>query len=102
MNREILLENGYREWEPKILHETASSMYQKRFRNDKGQTMYFITIYEYQHEVEPNYEVELQFEQNNYVMNITLFAFENNMTLQDIEREVYAIWHGLNCKYYEE
>lgn len=101
MNREILLENDYKEWEPNIFHETASLMYQKRFRNDKGQTMYFITIYEYQHEVEPNYEVELQFEQNNYVMNITMFCFQH-MTLQDIEREVYVIWHGLNCKYYEE
>lgn len=102
MNREILLENGYKEWEPNIFHETASLMYQKRFRNEKGQTMYFITIYEYEHEVEPNYEVELQFEQNNYVMNITLFAFKDNMTLQDIESTVYKIWYVFDCKYYEE
>lgn len=102
MNREILLENDYKEWEPNIFHETASLMYQKRFRNDKGQTMYFITIYEYQHEVEPNYEVELHFDQDKYVMKITLFGIHKDMTLEDIEREVYVIWHGLNCKYYEE
>ena len=35
------------------------------------------------------------------MMNILLFGI-HDMTLEDIEREVYAIWYGLDCKYYEE
>ena len=34
-------------------------------------------------------------------MNIKLFAIDKNMTLEEIEREVYAIWYGLDCKYYD-
>ena len=44
----ILLENGYREWEVnKLLHPSAKQFFQKRFRNEKGQTKYFISFYKY-------------------------------------------------------
>lgn len=100
----LLLENGYKEWEVNtVFHPHANRMFQKRFRNDKGQTKYFITFYEYYHEDldEFNYEVSLQFEKDRYVMNIMLFAIDEKMTLKDIEQEVYAIWYGLDCKYYD-
>ena len=101
---ELLLENGYREWEVnKLFKPNSNRMFQKRFKNDKGQTKYFITFYEYYHEDidEFNYEVDLQFEQDKYIMNILLFGIHDDMTLEDIEREVYAIWYGLDCKYYD-
>lgn len=104
ITRELLLANGYKEWEPnKIFRPSSNKMFQKRFRNDKGQTKYFITIYEYFHEDldEFNYEVDLQFEKGKYTMNITLFAINKNMSLEEIEQEVYAIWYGLDCKYYD-
>lgn len=97
----LLLENGYREWEHDLFHQIAKKMFQKRIRNEKGQTKYFITIYEYDHYDNTfNYEVELQFEKDKYTMNILLFAINDKMTLEEIELEVYAIWYGLDCKYY--
>lgn len=104
INSSVLLENGYKKWaNTGIFKRNANCFYQKRFVNDQGSTKYFITIYEYEHENnEINYEVDLQFEKEDYVMNITLFAMKENMTLEEIEREVYAIWYGLDCKYYEE
>ena len=78
-------------------------MFQKRCRNENGQTKYFITIYKYEDSDcnKPSYNVDLQFEKENYTMNILLFAIDAKMTLKEIEQEVYAIWYGLDCKYYE-
>lgn len=102
----ILLENGYKEW-PKesCMNEHCNRFFQKRFKNEKGQTKYFITIYEYVFKVfdyVPTYDVQLHFEKDKYNMNIQLFGIDENMTLEEIEREVYAIWYGLDCKYYDE
>ena len=99
----LLLENGYREWEVnKIFHPHADKFFQKRFRNEKGQTKYFISFYKYKHDdKEDNYEVGLQFEQDKYMMNIQIFAIDEKMTIEEIEQEVYAIWYGLDCKYYD-
>lgn len=97
----ILLENGYKEWEVnKLFHPSANKFFQKRFRNEKGQTQYFISFYEYIHE-DVNYEVGLQFEKDKYVMNIQMFAIDEEMTLKEIEEEVYTIWYELDCKYYD-
>ena len=100
----ILLENGYNEWEVnKLFHPYANSFFQKRIRNEKGQTRYFIAFYKYIHKDKSiNYEVDLQFERDQYVMNIRMFAIDENMTLEEIEQEVYAIWYGLDCKYYSQ
>ena len=98
----ILLKNGYREFEVnKLFHPYANRLFQKRFRNEKGQTKYFISFYEYIHEDSVNYEVGLQFEKDKYVMNIQMFAIDDEMTLEEIEREVYKIWYGFDCKYYD-
>lgn len=93
----ILLENGYKEYTDILKHR--NTFYQKRFKNEKGQTKYFINFYKclsYE-----GYEVDLQFEKDKYVMNILLFAIDEKMTLKEIEQEVYAIWYGLDCKYYD-
>lgn len=104
---ELLLGNGYKEWEVnKLFHPYANRFFQKRFRNGKGQTQYFINFTEYGGEDDPykypiNYEVNLTFEKEKYAIKIKLYAIDDNMTLEEIEKEVYAIWYGLDCKYYD-
>ena len=100
----ILLENGYKEYQPdRIFHPYANRFFQKRFKNEKGQTKYFINFVEYggDKENEITYNVDLQFEKENYTMDITMFALDSKLTLEEIEQEVYVIWYGLDCKYYE-
>lgn len=98
---EILLENGYRKSEDVYRH--AECLFQKRIRDKKGNTMYFINIYKYIFPVKnyvPIYEVELNTETNKYALNVTLYNTKE-MTLEDIEREIHNIWENLGCKYYE-
>ena len=104
INENILLANGYREWKNSgIINRNSKRFFQKRFRNTKGKTMFFITIYEYEHEKnELNYEVDLQFEKEDYTMNIKFFGISDSMTIEDIEREVFALWYVNKCKYYED
>lgn len=97
---ELLLENGYKIYVADL--NCGDCLFQKRIRNEKGQTRYFINIYKYKHTDRPNdYEVDLQFEKDNYTMDITLFGLKK-MTLEEIEKEVYRIWYGLDCEYYSE
>ena len=96
----LLLENGYREYKTPNIISGWDRFFQKRFRNEKGQTKYFINFNvckSYK-----GYEVDLQFEKDKYMMKILLFGIDDDMTLEKIEQEVYAIWHGLDCKYYDE
>lgn len=101
INACLLKENGYREFPVPISMPYANRLFQKRFRNDKGSTRYFINFNEYADDGKHRYEVSLQFERDDYMMNITIFRINDNMSIKDIEREVYAIWYGLDCKYYD-
>ncbi len=102
INSENLIKSGYKEWGKKHLFDQYSNrFFQKRFRNEKGDTRYFIDFVEYTVNGKLDYEVCLQFEQDRYCMNIRLFAIDNSMSIEDVEQEVYAIWYGLDCKYYE-
>lgn len=102
INEKLLLENGYKEYKPnKIFYPSASKHFQKRVRNDKGHTKYFINIYKYIHNDKNVYEVDLQFEKQQYAMDIQLFGLNEKMTLEEIEKEVYKIWYDLDCKYYD-
>lgn len=99
---EILLENGYKKCKDNLYN--ADCLFQKRIKNEKGQTKYFIDIYKYAFKVndyKPDYEVRLITEKEKYALNILLYATKNEMTLEEIEKEVYAIWYGLDCKYYD-
>lgn len=100
---ETLLEKGYKE-ETTIFNKYCSRFFQKRIKNDDGETQYFINVYEYESKIEEdkaNYEIELQFQKEKYALNITMFAIDENMTVEQMELEVYAIWYGLDCKYYD-
>lgn len=102
INDELLLNNGYRKFTDALY--SADCLFQKRIRNEKGQTKYFIDIYKYTFKInnyEPDYEIRLVTEKDKYALNILIYATRNNMTLEEIEREVYAIWYGLDCKYYD-
>ena len=99
---ELLLENGYKKFVDPLYN--ADCLFQKRFRNKKGQTKYFIDIYKYTFKINdyiPDYEIRLVTEKEKYALNILLYATRNAMTLEEIEQEVYAIWYGLDCKYYD-
>ena len=99
INEKLLLENGYKEYKVnELFHPSASKHFQKRVRNDKGQTKYFINFLEYGEE---QYQVDLQFEKQQYTMDIQLFGLNEKMTLEEIEKEVYKIWYDLDCKYYD-
>ena len=98
----ILLENGYKKFSDDLYN--ADCLFQKRIKNEKGQTKYFIDIYKYTFKIndyKPDYEIRLVTEKEKYALNILLYATKNEMTLEDIEKEVYAIWYGLDCKYYD-
>lgn len=102
INDDLLLENGYKEWEVPSINKYAKKFFQKKFVNGEGKTQFFISFYKYVHVDDTiNYEVELQFAKDRYTMNITMFAIDN-MGILEIEEEVYDIWYDLDCKYYCE
>lgn len=95
----LLLEKGYKEY--KSFWSYSDLSFQKKIRNEKGQTKYYINIHKYEHNDSPNkYEVDLQFEKDKYIMDIRLINI-NEMTLEEIEIEVENIWCNLDCKYYD-
>lgn len=99
---EILIENGYKKF--KDNYYNAECLFQKRIKDEKGKTKYFIDIYKYafkHNNYIPQYEVRLVTDKEKYGLNILMYCIKD-ITLEDIEREVYAIWYGLDCKYYGE
>lgn len=106
INGKTLLDNDYKEYSKEAsMNQYCNRFFQKRFRNYDGDTKYFITIYEYDKigfESKLDYEIELQFEKDNYTMNITMFCIAKNMTIAELEKEVNDIWYNLDCKYYEK
>lgn len=99
ITEQLLLENGYKEYQTPSIHIGMDRFFQKRFRNEKGQTKYFINFYECKSY--KGYEVDLQFEKDKYMMNILLFGIDEKTTLQEIENDVNEMWCDLYCKYYD-
>ena len=100
---ELLLEKGYKEYEPNIFFNPYSNrFFQKEFKNEKGQTRYFVNLVEYggDEDNEITYNVDLQFDKENYTMNITIFSLAPQIRLEEIEQEIEEIWFNLDCKYY--
>lgn len=102
---ETILENsGYKRHKDYLKH--AYCLYQKRIEDEKG-IKYFINYYLYHDEKENiTFEVDLQFELEDCVMNIDLFNFEIEKFIypvaEAIESKVEDIWQKLGAKYYEE
>ena len=95
----LLLDNGYKKYKDNI--GNADCFFQKKFEDEKG-IMYFLDFYKYECGNEDKYEVKLTTSQNKYDLEILMYSFDEEMTIEQIEREVYATWYGLGCDYYEE
>lgn len=98
---EILINNGYKKYDDKLYY--ADCLFQKRIRDDKAKTKYFIYIYKYSFKLEnykPRYEVRLYTVKDKYALDIYIYVIENKMKLEEIEKEVETIWEKLDCKYY--
>lgn len=98
MNIDTLLKNGYKIFAEYTLMDFPRNFYQKKVTDGKG-IKYFINVYEY---TETNdFEIELQFIVNKFTINITIFNFDKEMTLEDIEKEIEKIWINNGSPYYE-
>lgn len=103
MIEKILENSGYKRYEDIWRH--AYCLYQKRISDEKG-IKYFINYYLYRDEKENiTFEVDLQFELDDCVINMDLFNFKykelTNFTVEAIEAKIEGIWKKLNAKYYE-
>lgn len=104
MIEKILENSGYKRHKDYLRH--AYCLYQKKITDEKG-IKYFINYYLYRDEKENiTFEVDLQFELEDCVMNIDLFNFEIEKLIypvvEAIEAKVEDIWQKLGVKYYEE
>lgn len=95
---ELLLANGYKEYEDTFYH--ADCLFQKRIRDEMGRTMYFINFYKYKE----NYEVELSLDMEEYAMSTKWYAFSpvGKVNLEVAEKWVYDLWCKMGCPYYEK
>ena len=104
MIEKILENSGYKRYEDYL--RRAYCLYQKKITDSKG-IRYFINYYLYRDEKQNiTFEVDLQFELDDCVMNITLFNFKIEELIypvvEAIEAKVEDIWQKLGVKYYEE
>ena len=104
MIEKILENSGYKRYEDIWRH--AYCLYQKKITDKKG-IKYFINYYLYRDEKQNiTFEVDLQFELDDCVMNITLFNFKIEELIypavEAIEAKVEDIWQKLGAKYYDE
>ena len=92
MTAQDLLDAGYQKYpahKPNV--EWA---YQKRFTNDKGDTLYFITVYQYAHYImgEVTYEAEIQLYQAETHEPLNL-KFHGNWKLWDVEHYASTMYY---------
>lgn len=118
--RNKLINAGYKEFNQNSIISSAEIGYQKRFRDENGDTKYFITWDEYEpilHFKGKGYEIHLQFEKEfkgrKYTVNMTIFSFfdydsekeqrvYDNVSVTDIEEMIEEIWKKNNFEYYEK
>ena len=82
--------------------------YEKKVRDEIG-IKYAIHFFKYNifqqngfGEDKDVFDVKLQFQMSISVMNITLFSFAKNKTLEDIEEYIDELWEKLEAHYYEK
>lgn len=119
MNREILLNSGYKELYTNFYRKSAKNAYQKRVRDNVG-TKYFINIYEYDNSKYGfngcTYEISLQsnktYNDKEFTVNTEIFGFsdfdnetetyKNNFSIEDIESIIEKHWAVNEFNYYEK
>ena len=108
INREELIKHGYKTYDSDALYN-AVCLYQKRIKDDKG-TKYFIDIYEYMLKSQDNYDKCKSYEarlvtslkDDTYSLNILLYCIDDNITIEQLEKDIEDIWTKLGCDYYEK
>lgn len=97
-----LLENGYRQFNPDVMHPNAVGAYQKAIRGEAGR-LYFINVYEYEPFPGSNlthntFMAEAQFENENSHFDVTLHRFAS---VDELESFYQKIWE-LGCIPYDK
>ena len=108
INREELIKHGYKTYDSDVLY-SSMCLYQKRIKDDKG-TKYFIDIYEYMLKSKDNYDKCKSYEarlvtslkDDTYSLNILLYCIDDNITIEQLEKDIEDIWTKLGCDYYEK
>lgn len=92
INIQELFDKGYKEFSP-TRFDTANRCFQKRFRAENGDTLYFITINMYHSRgvIPENFEVEVQLYQKETHEPVNL-KFFCGWTLADVEEYVQRIY----------
>ena len=100
MTKEVLLNNGYKEFEVPLTDQYANRFFQKKVKNKKG-IKYYIDVYEYELFEKYSYEFNLVCRANSFWVRTTLYAIDN-LTLGEIEKEIEKIWGQCKYDYYEK
>ncbi|MCI6627094.1 MAG: hypothetical protein MSH29_02160, partial [Tenericutes bacterium] len=77
----------------------ANRFFQKKVKDDKG-IKYFIDVYEYEISDEYNYEFKLVTQKDKFWVRTTIYSIEN-MTIEEIEKEIEDIWKKCKFNYYQ-
>lgn len=113
INREVLLENGYKFYDQKkdSSSMTEKGLYQKRITDDRGVKYsinfrhYDLSAYNLHHshlKKKDSFPVELYFEvEHDDAVAIHLHARDHH-TVEFVEAWCENTWKALNAKYYEE
>ena len=101
INIQELLDKGYKEFPP-TRFDTADRCFQKRFRAENGDTLYFININMYYSwgTIPENFEVEVQLYQKGTHEPVNL-KFFCGWTLADVEDYIQKIYE-VGFEPYEE
>lgn len=93
INIQELLDKGYKEFRPTMLNAVTETAYQKCFRNENGDALYFINVYMYCHYIiqEINFEIEVQLYQKGTHEPVNL-RFFCGWTLADVEEYIQRIY----------
>lgn len=90
MKFDELLNRGYKEFSPSIIFHSNRAC-QKKIEDDKGNILYFITVYMYDLNGKENYETHIQFYQAG-THNALDLNFLNGWSIDDIEEYANFIY----------
>ena len=99
MTEKVLINAGYKEAPVTVVEQYANRFFQKKVKDDKG-IKYFIDVYEYEISDEYNYEFKLVTQKDKFWVRTTIYSIEN-MTLEEIEKEIEDIWKKCKFNYYQ-
>ena len=99
MTEKVLINAGYKEEPVPVVEQYANRFFQKKIKDEKG-IKYFIDVYEYEISDEYNYEFKLVTQKDKFWVRTTIYSIEN-MTLEEIEKEIEDIWKKCKFNYYQ-